>query len=89
MSQETKIETIKSKRIATGLYQAEYRGHVVTIANLRDEVEWFGPGTTFWQVNSDTIDLESGGDTLWASKWEALWMIPDLIDNVLDGTSLV
>mgnify|MGYP001187879224 CR=1 FL=1 len=77
---------IKSRRIATGLYQAEYRGHVVTITDCRDEVEWCGPGTTFWAINSETIELEDGGDTLWATKREALWMIPDLIDYIMDGT---
>jgi|TARA_R110000796_G_C14515274_1_gene430311 hypothetical protein len=83
-------EHIKSKRIATGLYQATYRGHVVTIANVRDEVEWEGPGTLFWSVQSDTLDLDSrGDDTLFINKFDAMCWFPNIVDNVLDGTSLV
>ena len=76
-------EHIKTKKVAKGLYQATYRGHVVTIANVRDEVE---PGTLFWSIQSDTLDLDSrGDDTLFSNKFEAMCWFPNIVDHILDG----
>ena len=69
---------MKTTKICAGIYQTEWNGHIIQIIN---EAEWIeGPFT--WALISETLDLggnEEGWDTLYTTKAEALYMLPDVL----------
>ena len=69
---------MKTTRICAGIYQTEWNGHIIQISN---ESEWI-EGQCTWALISETLDLdgnEEGWDTLYATKAEALLMLPDVL----------
>ena len=65
-------------RICKGLYQTEWNGHIIQISNEAEFVE----GQLKWWISSETLDLagnEENWDTLYATKAEAVYMLPDVL----------
>lgn len=71
---------MKTTRICAGLYQLEWKGHIIQISNESEFVE----GQLVWAVLSNTLDLDANEgqwDTLYATKWEALERLPDILET--------
>ena len=69
---------MKFTRIYKGIYQTEWNGHIIQISDESEFVE----GQLKWWISSDTLDLagnEENWDTLYATKTEAVYMLPDVL----------
>lgn len=80
LSQQQNITTMTTTRICRGVYQLEYKGHIIQISN---EAEWL-EGDCVWQIYSDTLDVdynEGKWDTLYKTKGEALERLPEILET--------
>tara|TARA_R100000654_G_scaffold49482_1_gene75602 strand:- start:198 stop:425 length:228 start_codon:yes stop_codon:yes gene_type:complete len=71
---------MKTTRICAGIYQTEWNGHIIQISDESEFVE----GPLKWWISSETLDLaqnEGGWDTLYITKAEALYMLPDILET--------
>ena len=69
---------MKFTRIYKGIYQTEWNGHIIQISDESEFVE----GQLKWWISSDTLDLvgnEENWDMLYATKAEAVYMLPDVL----------
>lgn len=67
-------------KICKGLYQTEWNGHIIQISNEAEFIE----GSLTWAILSDTLDLDANEgqwDTLYATKKEALEMLPEILET--------
>ena len=74
--------TIKTTRICKGIYQTEWNGHIIQISNESESVE----GQLKWCISSETLDLEGKENefgTLYATKAEAIYMLPDVLRTAM------
>lgn len=74
--------TIKTTRICKGIYQTEWNGHIIQISDESESVE----GQLKWCISSETLDLERKENefgTLYATKAEAIYMLPDVLRTAM------
>jgi hypothetical protein len=70
-------------KVKKGLYLFEYDGHKVYIEDCSDNLfERYAYGALRWSIWSDTLNVygnEGEWDTSYATKSEALEMLPDIL----------
>ena len=76
---------MKATKVKKGLYLVEYKGHKVYIEDCSyNLLERYAYGVLKWNIWSDTLDVygnEGEWDTSYATKSEALEMLPDILET--------
>jgi|TARA_R100000482_G_scaffold35162_1_gene11618 hypothetical protein len=76
---------MKSKKVKKGLYLVEYKGHKVYIEDCSFALlERYIHGVLRWAIWSDTLNVygnEGEWDTSYATKWEALERLTDILET--------
>ena len=76
---------MKSTKVKKGLYLVEYKGHKVYIEDCSyNLLERYAYGVLRWSIWSDTLNVygnEGEWDTSYATKSEALEMLPDILET--------
>ena len=75
---------MKALKVKKGLYLVEYKGHKVYIEDCSYNLLERYAGVLKWSIWSDTLDVygnEGYWDTCYATKREALEMLPDILET--------